>query len=530
MPEDSSQGLQKVAAIDIGSNSIHLLIALVDTRLNSFSIQLAEKATVRLGDRETETGDLTEKAMVRGLEALDRFKAIIDSHKVDHSVTVATSAVREAFNGDEFLKRIKERIDLDVDLISGAEEARLIYLGVLSGMKFEDRPHILLDIGGGSTELVLADGRDARALTSTKLGAVRLQKQLVKEEPISSKRRKFLKTFIMASLEPAVQKVSSRIKADEQPLMVATSGTALALGSILASEQEISPLKLHGYTVSRERIENISQRLISMSFEERRSLLPINDRRAEIIVPGALILQTAMQMLGVEELVLSERSLREGLIVDWMFRHGLLEDKYSYQSIIRKRTVLHQVKRFSVDLNRANRVSSYALSIYDQTVGIVHKNLGESRELLWAAAMLHTCGKVINISAYHKHSWYLIRHGELLGYSHSEHLMVAAIARYHRKSLPKNRHEAWQSIVLESQRKIVSEMSLILRLATSIDKRPDRYVEKIKVKYNQPDICFQLHGASAEDDLNLEMWSLKSCAKIFKDLTGHTFQVVVVSE
>ena len=212
--------VRTVAAIDVGTNSTHMLVASVDVALGTFSIDLAEKSNTRLGERDPETGELTPEAMTRGLESLRRFRELAVSHQVEQVVVAATSAVREAPNGRDFLQTIKDELDLDVDLVSGPEEARLIYPGVLSGMPFGDRPHLVLDIGGGSTELILADGRDARALTSTRVGAVRLQRDFVKDDPIPPQRRSFLQAFIQGSLEPAVDKVHRRIKPGETPVLV----------------------------------------------------------------------------------------------------------------------------------------------------------------------------------------------------------------------------------------------------------------------------------------------------------------------
>jgi len=519
--------LRQVAAIDIGTNSTHLLVAAVDPSLRTFSIELAEKSTTRLGERDPDSGKLTDAAMARALETLRRFRDLASSHQVEQVVTAATSAVREAPNGREFLQKVKEELDLEVDLVSGPEEARLIYLGVLSGMPFGDRPHLLLDIGGGSTELILADGRDARALTSTRVGAVRLQRDFVKHDPMPAQRRAFLQAFIQGSLEPAVDKVRRRIKPGETPVMVATSGTAMAIGALAASEEERPPLKLHGYSISRQRLDRVVDKLVDMSPEQRRALAPINDRRAEIIVPGALILQTTMQMLAVQELVLSERALREGLIVDWMLRHGLLEDRFSFQSSIRQRTVIHQVQRFAVNQLRAERVASHALSLYDSTRGRLHHDEGPGRDLLWAAAMLHTCGQHINLSAYHKHSWYLIRHGELLGYSEAEHLMVAAIARYHRRSLPKKRHEAWQALQSRANRTTVSEMALLLRLAAALDRRPEPVVASIQAEVTGQDLQLGLIPERVNQNISLEQWSLESCAPVLREITGLNLTVMV---
>jgi len=521
------QRLRKVAAIDVGTNSTHLLVASVDVGLGTFSIELAEKSTTRLGEKDPDTGELTPEAMDRGLASLRRFQELAISHQVEQIVIAATSAVREAPNGRDFLQTVQDQLGLDVDLVSGPEEARLIYLGVLSGMPFGDRPHLVLDIGGGSTELILADGRDARALTSTRVGAVRLQRDFVKDDPIPPHRRSFLQAFIQGSLEPAVDKVHRRIKPGETPVLVATSGTAMAIGALAATDDDRPPLKLHGYRVSKQRLDRVVERLVVMTPEQRRDLAPINDRRAEIIVPGALILQTTMQMLGVGELVLSERALREGLIVDWMLRHGLLEDRFSFQSSIRQRTVMHQAQRFAVNQVRAERVASHALSLYDNTQGCLHRDDGSGRDLLWAAALLHACGQHINLSAYHKHSWYLIRHGELLGYSESEHLMIAAIARYHRRSLPKKRHEAWQALQTRQNRRTVSEMALLLRLAAALDRRPDPVVKTLAAQFTSSSITLELVPERLNQNLSLEQWSLESCESIVREVTGLNLKVSV---
>ncbi len=518
---------RRIAAIDIGTNSFHLLVAAVDPKLRTFRIIQAEKATTRLGERDPETGELTAAAMQRGLETLRQFRDLAASHRVEQIVTAATSAVREAPNGRDFLQTILDDLGMEVDLVSGPEEARLIYLGVLSGMPFGDRPHLLLDIGGGSTELILADGRDARALTSTRVGAVRLQRDFVRDDPMPPQRRSFLQAFIQGSLEPAVDKVRRRIKPGETPVLVATSGTAMAIGSLAASEEERPPRKLHGYRVTRQSLNQVVDRLITMTPAQRRELAPINDRRAEIIVPGALILQTTMKMLGVGEFVLSERALREGLIVDWMLRQGLLEDRFSFQSSIRQRTVLHQVQRFAVNQSRAERVASHALSLYDATRGVMHDDSGEGRELLWAAAMLHTCGQHINISAYHTHTWYLIRHGELLGYSEAEHLMVAAIARYHRRSLPKKRHESWQLVATRDNRRCVHQMALLLRLAAALDRRPEPVISALRIHAVKGSLDLEIVPERVNQNVSLEQWSLEGCAEVVKEAVGVNLRVRV---
>ena len=532
-------GRRRVAAIDIGTNSIHLLVAEVDPELRSFSVLVAEKATTRLGERDPETGDLSSDAIERAFRTLRQDRDLALSHGVEQIVTAATSAVREAPNGGDFLAALQEQLGLEVELVSGPEEARLIYLGVLSGMTFGDQPHLILDIGGGSTELVLADGRDARSLTSTRIGAVRLQREFCRQDPLPPVQHSFLKAYIQGALDPAVAQTRAALQPGEKPLLVATSGTAMALAALAAAEDGRPPLKLQGYRLSKARIDQQIARLLAMTAEQRKTLTAINERRAEIIVPGALILQTAMEMLQVKELVVCDRALREGLIVDWMLRNHLLGDRFSFQSTIRQRTVMHLAQSFGVDRSRADRVAGFALSLYDQTRGLIHSDDGLGRELLWAAAQLHTCGKSINIAAYHKHTWYLIRHGELLGYSQAEHLMVAAIARYHRRGLPKKRHESWQLILDRQQRRTVASMALLLRLAASLDRRPAAVIGSIKVVPLQEGAAKQApseleislepvdpHPGDQPADLSLERWSLAACRDAVLEACGLSLKVL----
>ena len=531
----AADGQRRVAAIDIGTNSIHLLIAAIDPLLHSFNVVLVEKATTRLGERDPISGALSPQSLERAFLTLRHCRELALSHGVEQIVTAATSAVREAPNGREFLQELEDQLGLAVDLVSGPEEARLIYLGVLSGFSFGETPHYILDIGGGSTELILADGRDARALTSTRIGAVRLQREFCQQDPLPPSRRSFLEAYIQGSLDPAVAQVKGQLKAGEKPVLVATSGTAMALAALAAAEDDGKPsVKLNGYRLSRDRVDQLVARLVALTPEQRRALAPINERRAEIIVPGALILQTCMAMLQVQELVVCDRALREGLIVDWMLRNGLLGDRFAFQSTIRERTVRHLARTHGVDRLRADRVAAHALAFYDQTRGLLHEDTGPGRLLLWAAAQLHTCGKQINIAAYHKHTWYLIRHGELLGYCEADHLMVAAIARYHRRGLPKKRHESWQQIKGRDNRQTVASMALLLRLAAALDRRPADGIAAVQVEAEGSRnggpatlvvTLLPAAGNGPAADLSLERWSLRSCGPAVLEAAGLRLQV-----
>jgi exopolyphosphatase/guanosine-5'-triphosphate,3'-diphosphate pyrophosphatase len=500
-----------LAAIDVGTNSIHMVVVKIQPTIPAFTIIAKEKATVRLGDRDKTTGNLTEAAMNRALVALRRCQEIAKSMNAEETVAVATSAVREAPNGRDFLAHIEAELGLVVSLIAGQEEARRIYLGVLSGMEFQNQPHIIIDIGGGSTELILGDGHEPRSLNSTKVGAVRLSAELIHTDPISQGEYHYLQAFVRGMLERSIEEIKSQLQPDEKPRMVGTSGTIETLAMIHAREKlGMIPTPLNGYQFSLKDLRETVNRLRKLNYAER-SLIPgMSEKRSEIILAGAVILQETMTLLGVESLTICERSLREGVVVDWMLSHGLIEDKLRYQSSVRERSVLKTAQKYQVNLDHAERVAQFALDLFDQTQGKLHFWGMEERSLLWAAAILHNCGHFISHSSHHKHSYYLIRNSDLLGYTEIEVEAIANLARYHRKSDPKKKHENYRNLSSKKHRRMIDQLHPLLRLAVALDRRQIGAIEQIRSEYNPETRQFHLHlqPQNPQDDCSLELWSL----------------------
>lgn len=524
----SDQSTQKRAlqdcilgAIDIGTNSIHMVIVQINAQIPSFSIIAKEKDTVRLGDRDLETGNLTESAMNRALGALRRCKDLARSLKVDQLIAVATSATREAPNGNEFLQRVERELGIVVDLISGQEEARRIYLGVLSGMDFGGKTHAVIDIGGGSTEIVLGDREDIRFLSSTKIGAVRLTQDFIHNDPIHSKEFITLRAYVQGMLERPVEEFKNALKLGEKPMLVGTSGTAETLAMIHAFQNNLEPITFNGYTMSLREIEDILLKLTKLNYQERISITGMSERRAEIIIAGATILVEAMKMLEIDSLTVCERALREGVIVDWMLQHGYIENRLAYQGEVRPRNIYKIAHKYKVDLPHAERIAKFALNIFDSIKGQLH-NWGDlEREFLWSATILHNCGLYISHSAHHKHSYYLIRHGELLGFSEIEIELIAQIARYHRKSKPKRKHESY-ACLSEHHRKIVKQLSAILRLAIALDRRQIGAIASLECKYDPEykQLHLHLYPTMKGDDCALELWNLEYKKPIFEQEYG----------
>lgn len=500
-----------LAAIDVGTNSIHMVVVQVQPALPTFTIIAREKATVRLGDRDKDTGLLTPEAMARATEALKRCQSIAQSLKAEAIVAVATSAVRESPNGQSFLRQIEADLGLIINLISGQEEARRIYLGVLSGMEFNFQPHVIIDIGGGSTELVLGDGHEPRTLSSTKVGAVRLTAELVQSDPISPSEFQYLQAYVRGMLERSIDKLKSHLQPGEQPQLVGTSGTIEALALLHAREKlGTVPSPLQGYELPLKDLRELVNRFRRLNNADRSAIPGMSDRRAEIILAGAVILQEAMSLLGLEAVTICERSLREGVVVDWMLTHGLIEDRLRFQSSVRQRSILRTADKYNVNLQHGEQVAMFALSLFDQTQGGLHHWGSEERELLWAAAILHNCGHFVNHSNHHKHSYYLVRNGDLLGYTELEIETIANLARYHRKSSPKKKHEGYRNITSKKYRRVVDQLSAILRLAVALDRRQIGAVEEVQCEYYSEQSLFhlQIKPALPNDDCALELWSL----------------------
>ncbi|AFZ28067.1 exopolyphosphatase [Cylindrospermum stagnale PCC 7417] len=512
-----------IAAIDIGTNSLHMVVVQIEPTLPAFSMIAKEKETVRLGDRDLATGDLKPEIIKKAIATLGRFQEIAKMSNVETIVAVATSAVREAPNGKDFLHRIETELGLSVDLISGQEEARRIYLGVLSGMEFHNQPHIMIDIGGGSTELILGDSHEPRSLTSTKVGAVRLTGELITTDPISNIEFQYLQAYARGMLERSVDEVLANLNFGESPRLVGTSGTIETLATIHAREKlGYVPSTLNGYQFPLKDLRELVNRLRRLSNVERAIIPGMPDKRSEVILAGAVILQEGMTLLGAESLTVCERSLREGVIVDWMLAHGLIEDRLRYQGSVRQRSVLKAAKKYQINLEHSDRVAVFALSLFDQTFGTLHNWQSGDRQLLWAAAILHNCGHYISHSAHHKHSYYLIRNGELLGYTETEIELIANLARYHRKSPPKKKHENYRNLLTKEHRQMISQLSAILRLAVALDRRQIGAIARIQCDYRPDTGEFKMliFPSQVGDDCALELWSLDYKKGVFEEEFG----------
>jgi exopolyphosphatase/guanosine-5'-triphosphate,3'-diphosphate pyrophosphatase len=329
-------------------------------------------------------------------------------------------------------------------------------------------------------------------------------------------------------LERPVEEIWSKLQLNELPCLIGTSGTIEALATIHALETQGNiPNPFNGYVVSRKDLEKVLKKLVGMGYEARLTVPGISDRRAEIIVPGAIILLEAMAMLQLDAITICEQALREGIIVDWMLTHGSIDSRLRYQKEVKKRNVLKIAHKYRVDLAYSKRVANFALRLFDETKGYLHNWEKSERDLLWSAAILHNCGVYISHTSHHKHSYYLIRHAELLGFTELELELIANIARYHRKSKPKKKHESFQKLSLRNHQLIVKQLSAILRLAVALDRRKKGAISELSCQFDidARSVYLQLIPQEIGDDCALELWSLDYKKEVFEE----EFSVTLIS-
>jgi len=527
------------AAMDIGTNSVRLAVVEVQAG-QTWTTLAAQKQVVRLGEGEFDQAksekkgkdsdggghSLTEAAIARGALVCARFAEVARGFGAEEIVALATAAVREADNGDEFVRRVRTLADLDVRVISGQEEARLIYLGVISGVDLpKDKRALIMDIGGGSTELIVGDGTGYVFLDSLKMGAIRLTAEGVTDptKPVPPAAWAELQRRVRSLLAPAARAIG---KAGFS-VMYGSSGTAQNLAEIIAHAAPApNPTSLRNYALSIADVQATTKRLCALTLEQRRRIPGINPERADIILGGSAILQTVMETVGVSSIRISDRGLREGIIVDRLRQttpapagSGVIEDSARRRSI-------HQLMRATgVDEAHAAHIVHLSLSLFDQWKALGLHDYGRARELLEYAALLHDSGFFVSHTDHQQHSYYLIRHSELLGFNDRETEIIASLALYHRKGLPRRKHTAFDRLDARTQR-VIRVLSCALRLAEALDRSHLMLVKDIASERRaRPDRVRLTLLASA--DAQLEVWAAEAQAPAFEKTFGLPLEVCV---
>ena len=494
----------RIAAIDLGSNSLHMVM--VDTdQGGGFRVVGREKEMVRLGERALSRGRLSAGAIRRAIEVLRKYKRLTESARADKVLAVATSAVREARNGEDFLEQVGRELDIWPRAISGEEEARLIYLAALHSVHLEGRRALVVDIGGGSVELALGRGDAVQMSASEKIGVLRVTEEFVKSDPLSARHEARLEKHLDRALKPHV----ARARAAGFDTVIGTSGTILALGALALERAGRRPDTLHHATVPAADLRAVRKWLAASDVRARLKAPGLDEARADIIVAGAVVLDTILDRLGAREIVLCEWALREGILLDYIHSHPKSVARAETYPDVRRRSVIGLAERCGYHAKHARKVAQLALELFDGTARR-HRLGAEPRALLEYAALLHDVGHHISYLGHHKHTYYLIKNGGLRGFTPLEVEVLANVARYHRRTDPRKKHPAFAALP-RAERDLVRVLAAHLRLADALDRSHRQVVKGLGVTLRGGSLRVR---AWATGDASLEMWGAPRRAEL----------------
>lgn len=497
----------RLAAIDIGTNSVRLIIAEA-LRGGTYRILDDEKQTTRLGRNLSSTGRLDAEAVELTLQTLRRMKQIAEGYQVQEQRAIATCAVREAEDGADFCRRAKEEVGLDIEVVSARKEARLAFFGVLRGFDLAGKNVAVVDIGGGSTEIVLASGRVIETIYTTPLGAVRLTEIYQSQQPLTGARFKAL----MSGIERRLQKETEEYLFAPH-MLIGSGGTFTTLAAMVMARKGQVDLPIQGYLVTRAEVRHLLDRLRKMPAKARRNVPGLSPDRADIIVAGIAVIDCVMAHFDVNTLQVHTGGVRDGLLLTMV-------DQSLGEVVGAAPDQIAAIERFAagcgVDLPHLQHVARLAVSLYRQLQPVFGLR-AEDERLLEAAALLQDVGYLINYERHHKHSYHLILNSGLPGFSPAELELIANVARYHRGARPKRRHAAFSQLP-RADRQRVKRLASILRVAGGLDRSHTQQVRDLLVESISPE---EVQIRIVADELpEVDLWGVRERIELFEKTFG----------
>jgi exopolyphosphatase/guanosine-5'-triphosphate,3'-diphosphate pyrophosphatase len=503
----------RLAAIDIGTNSIHMVIARA-TRGDAFTVLDREREVVQIGRGSFVQGRLGQEAMTRTALALQRFVQLARRHGVDRILCTATAAVREAKNGGDFLRLARREAGLSPQVIPSEEEGRLIHLAVQAALPLPDHPALLVDIGGGSVQLVLVRGPELLRVVGAPLGALRLTETMLDRDPPSRDSVARLRRAVRKQLRRALE----HFAATPPESVFGSSGSIHALAEVVHQEEAGRELpQINGHVLPVEALAALTRRLERMPRPQRERLPGIDAARAEILLPGAVVLEQVLELTGASGITLTDYGVREGLVTDWLRRHARELSSLEAADDLRLRSVLGLLARFDPDGRHARHVAELSCRLFDE---LRHgHDLGDrEREWLRFAALLHDIGSSVAYDGHAQHSAYLIRNGGLRGLTGEEIEVVAAIARHHGRARPRRSRDEAYAALPRALRRAVRWLSAILRVAEGLDRSHYQLVRDLAVRRRRGPVVVRVDAAS---QAQLELWAARRRASDLARLLGH---------
>lgn len=505
IPDPASAGT-RIAAIDVGSNSIRLVVAEVLTS-GGYRVLDEERENTRLAAALTKTGRLDPKAADFSVTVLRNFLSIAAGYGVNQVRAIGTSALRDAEDGPEFCDRVRKELKLSIEVISANEEARLAFLSVARAFDISGRRVAVADIGGGSTEIVLASSGLVDQVYDTKLGAVRVAEECGVTGRSNEKRVATLREFIDRTLKKEIGKPPF-----VPDMLFGTGGTFTALASIIMARQGMAGQPMWGFRVSRAQIRHLVADLANMSLERRCKVVGLSPQRADIIVAGLAVVERIMRTLGANVVQVHTRGVRDGLMLTMIQQ---LPTPPTVPTEDRRTAVEEFAKNCGVDLSHARQVARIAGSLWQQLAGPL-KLKADDRELIESAALIANVGYLINFDGHHKHSYHLILNSELPGFERRQLQILANVARYHRGTRPKKRHENFTELSVEDQQRVCA-LAAILRLALALDRTHQQHVGEVRARVRDDVVRIVVQS---QDEANVDLWAAERKVDLFEKVFG----------
>lgn len=502
--------VKRVAAIDLGTNSFHAVIVDIYPDGSFYTIDKL-KEMVLLAEKGF-NNRLSEDAIQRALEALNKIKTLSEHQGADQILAYATSAIREAENGGVFIQRVIDEVGIKIVAIPGRMEAELIGLAVQHGVQLPKSPSLIMDIGGGSVEFILADKKKFFFLTSKKLGVARMTAKYVKSDPISSVDIKTLESNFRDNLGDVAQAFALH----RGKLMIGSSGTMENIALMISHKLKKSPnLTINQLRFTAKQFFDFYEEVIALNHDERSRLVGLDEKRVDLLPAGLVLVNFILQNFAIKEVKISAQALREGIILRFIKQE--LEDLKEIDVVAdpRRRSVMELVHKCDWHELHSRHVAKLSLLIFD----FLRDDLRLSnldRELLEYAAFMHDIGYYISHRKHHKHALYIIRNADLKGFNEDEIEVMAHVARYHRRSTPKPRHSHFDQLS-EMNKDRIRKLSAILRIADGLDRSHYQNVRSIDLSQNSDVIKMRI---VTEADPQLEIWGAMRKNSLFEEITG----------
>ncbi|MCC7476758.1 MAG: Ppx/GppA family phosphatase [Pirellulales bacterium] len=496
----------RIAAIDVGSNSVRLVVAEV-LPTGGYRVLDEERENTRLAAALAKTGRLDPQAADATVTVLRNFLSIAQGYSVNQVRAIGTSALRDAEDGPEFCDRVRKDLKLSIEVISANEEARLAFLSVARAFDLSGRKVAVADIGGGSTEVVLASSGLVDQVYETRLGAVRVAEQCGATGRVSDKRVGELCKYVDRELKREMGKPPF-----VPEMLYGTGGTFTALAAIIMAQQGLAGQPMWGFRITRPQIHHLLADLANMTLAQRCKVAGLSPQRADIIVAGLAVIEAIMQRLQVNVVQVHTRGVRDGLLLT-MVQQSPTPPAVPTED--RRAAIEEFAKNCGVDLPHARQVARLAGSLWQQLAAPLHLR-AEDRELIESSAILANVGYLINFEGHHKHSYHLVLNSELPGYERRQLQLLANVARYHRGARPKKRHANLAELSPEDQQRVKS-LAAILRLALALDRTHQQTVSEVRARAQEGVVRIVIQS---QGDAEVDVWAAERKVDLFERVFG----------